>query len=540
MEAKSQGGKILVIDDLADWRDMMGGLLREAGYEVQSAGDADEAMRLLRQGPYHVAVVDIRLDEQDEHNREGLALAARMKEYFPELAILILSGYADIPAVKYALQPRDNGLRIAFDFLEKHEISKLLPSIENAFANAARVNPRLEIEPGEAWSWSRLQDDLDCLQPLSPEAARGEITDLLQRIFHPAERIHVRPMRDGHSSAAVILVTPVMRGIAQTDVVVKFNERQKAERESGNYDTYVENYVGGARRTQRLDYRATARLGGIAYSFVGAEATDFQRFSQAYARHGTSAMQGILDNLFKETCYNWYTSTLRDDPRPRSLSAGYKEWLRLSAPRLASALNDIVGRGEGGLLAWRDPHLPGQLPIILEERGVELANPLPLSQSAFAYTGPYCFTHGDLHEGNILVDSHDQTWLIDFYHTGESHPVRDFAMLESAIKLSLQRSDCPVAVLYDWERGLLHAGGLTQAPAWDPPLRLDAELDKATRLIRHTRALLLDVLPGMTMRDYQISLYFHALKAMTLGRKLDARQRLHALICAALLAEVLQ
>jgi hypothetical protein len=462
-----------------------------------------------------------------------------MKEYFPELAILILTGHADIDSVKYALQPREDGRRVAFDFLEKHEISELLVSIESAFANAARVNPLLQILPEDDLSWPRLQDDIDCLHALSAGTARGEISDILQRIFYTAERIYVRPMQDGHSSAAVVLVTPVVHDIPQTDVVVKFNEREKAAREARNYDTYVENYVGGARRTQRLDYRATARLGGIAYSFVGAEATDFHRFSQAYVRYDASDLQNILNNLFKETCQNWYMRTLRDDSSRRSLSAGYKEWLRLSAPKLSAALNDIVGRGEGGHLAWQDPRRPAQSPIILSERGVELTNPLPLSHSAFAYTGPYCFTHGDLHEGNILVDNHEQTWLIDFYHTGESHPVRDFAMLESAIKLSLQQSDCPLAVLYEWERELLQAETLTQEPAWNPPLRLDPELDKATRLIRHTRALLSQVLPDMTMRDYQISLYFHALKAMTLAGKLDARQRLHALICAALLAEAL-
>jgi hypothetical protein len=65
-------------------------------------------------------------------------------------------------------------------------------------------------------------------------------------------------------------------------------------------------------------------------------------------------------------------------------------------------------------------------------------------------------------------------------------------------------------------------------------------LVKATELIGHIRALLSQILPDMTMRDYRISLYFHALKAMTLTREFGERQRLHMLFSAALLAEMLK
>ncbi|MEW5958143.1 MAG: response regulator [Chloroflexota bacterium] len=540
MAAALSGGKILVVDDLPDWRDMIGGLLKDAGYDVHVAADADEAMRLLRQQPYHVAIVDLRLDERDENNKEGLVLAERMKEFLPELAILFLTGHADIPAVKYALKPRADRSSIAFDFLEKHEIPHLLQRIEIAFAQAARVNPQLHIEFDPPLNWLTLQHNIDCLQSLSPELARLELTDLLQRLFHTAESITVKPMNNGHSSAAVVLVTPTMYGLAQTDVVVKFNHRRKAEGESANYDRYVENYVGGARRTQRLSSRATAILGGIAYSFVGAEATEFLRLSHAYATQPVERIKTILDNLFKETCHKWYTNTLKPNPLPQSLSAGYKEWLRLDNSKLGAALAEIVERHPTAHLSFTEPRRPTQSELLFADRAIKLASPLALMQSALAYTGPYCFTHGDLHEGNILVDTHLQTWLIDFYHTRPAHPVRDFAMLESAIKFSLQRSDCPAAVLYDWERSLLAVESLTDRPGSKPPLQLDVEMAKATELIWHIRALLSRILPGATVRDYQISLYFHALKGMTLSGKFSERQRLHAVMAAALLAEILQ
>jgi hypothetical protein len=50
---------------------------------------------------------------------------------------------------------------------------------------------------------------------------------------------------------------------------------------------------------------------------------------------------------------------------------------------------------------------------------------------------------------------------------------------------------------------------------------------------------LAQLIPAHTLRDYLIALYFYALKALTLSKKLSERQRLHAFFSAALLAEIL-
>ena len=41
------------------------------------------------------------------------------------------------------------------------------------------------------------------------------------------------------------------------------------------------------------------------------------------------------------------------------------------------------------------------------------------------------FVHGDLNGANILVDSHDNIWIIDFFHSHRGHIVRDLAKLEN-------------------------------------------------------------------------------------------------------------
>ncbi len=532
-------GRILVVDDSADWRAMIGGLLSDAGYEVQVAEDEDTAMRLLRRQPYHVAVIDLRLDERDEQNRSGLALAGRMKEYFPEIAIIMLTAYADVRSIKTALEPRPQGGSIAYDFLEKFEIARLLPRVQMTFEKGVKVNPRLEVILDPTLNWAQLRDDIDCLQALDLDEAESEITDLLQRLFHDAQQIRMKSLNNGHSGASVVLISALSEGIPQTDVVVKFDERSKAEQEATNYDRYVDKYIGGARRTQRLDFRSTARLGGIAYSFIGGEPSQFRRFGNVYRDSSITILKDILDDLFLETCHMWYAAPMSANDSKQALGACYRGWLALNNSKLRAALLELVRTFDGQEIRVSTPNQPFQSPFFLKGKDIQLASPLHLSNAVFSYEGPFCFTHGDLHEGNILVDDHNQTWLLDFYQTGPAHPARDFALLECTIKFYLQASDCSMAALLDWERSLQGVGRLTQVSIANVFTEVDQDLVKATEIILHLRNLLARLAPTVTYREYLISLYFHTLKGMTLAGKFSQRQRLHALVSAALLAELL-
>jgi Ternary complex associated domain 9 len=44
---------------------------------------------------------------------------------------------------------------------------------------------------------------------------------------------------------------------------------------------------------------------------------------------------------------------------------------------------------------------------------------------------PFCYVHGDLNWANVMIDGHDNVWLIDFFHTHHGHLLKDFAKLEN-------------------------------------------------------------------------------------------------------------
>lgn len=118
--------RILVVDDLPDWRSTLGGLLEDEGYEVQVAGTSSRALEILGSDHFDLAVLDIRLDETDEGNTEGLSLAAEIKKHWPEVKIVIITGYGTPEIMREALEPDTDGNTLAADYIPKTETEELV------------------------------------------------------------------------------------------------------------------------------------------------------------------------------------------------------------------------------------------------------------------------------------------------------------------------------------------------------------------------------------------------------------------------------
>src|SRR5690349_15272804 len=111
--------RTLIVDDLPDMRDTLARILKDADFEVFKASSIEEALAILQTTRVHVAVLDVRLDENDKDNEDGLALMYQIRRLDPTIAIIILTGYASVKMVQVALQPDKAGEPPAFDFLQK-------------------------------------------------------------------------------------------------------------------------------------------------------------------------------------------------------------------------------------------------------------------------------------------------------------------------------------------------------------------------------------------------------------------------------------
>jgi DNA-binding NtrC family response regulator len=94
--------RVLVVDDISDYLDDLELLLSEE-HQVVRAASAEEARKILDTQPVDVALVDIRLDENDEENVDGLELLRWMRGAHPSVRVVMMSAYKEFDYAVEAL-----------------------------------------------------------------------------------------------------------------------------------------------------------------------------------------------------------------------------------------------------------------------------------------------------------------------------------------------------------------------------------------------------------------------------------------------------
>jgi DNA-binding NtrC family response regulator len=119
--------KVLVVDDEEALRFLLASELEAEAFEVQSAGDGDEAIDLVRKKSeqadrFDVVLLDIKMPRVD-----GFEVLKYVKSNIPETKVIMLTAYAD---VKNAIESLRLG---ASDFVSKpYDLDDILTSINRA------------------------------------------------------------------------------------------------------------------------------------------------------------------------------------------------------------------------------------------------------------------------------------------------------------------------------------------------------------------------------------------------------------------------
>jgi CheY-like chemotaxis protein len=127
-------GRVLVVDDNPDLRELIGDALVHEGYEVTLASDGKEGAEALRHGTTDLAITDIFMPEKD-----GIEMIGLLKKEFPDMPILAISGavkHSSHVGVDYLSVARkfgaDRVLRKPFDIDELLElVEEVIPDQES-------------------------------------------------------------------------------------------------------------------------------------------------------------------------------------------------------------------------------------------------------------------------------------------------------------------------------------------------------------------------------------------------------------------------
>ncbi|MEO1710938.1 MAG: response regulator, partial [Pseudomonadota bacterium] len=101
---------ILVVDDEADIRDLIAGILEDEGHSCRLARDSDEALIAIENRKPHLVVLDIWLNGS---RLDGLEVLNIIKRVHPDLPIVIISGHGNIETAVTAIK------RGAYDYIPK-------------------------------------------------------------------------------------------------------------------------------------------------------------------------------------------------------------------------------------------------------------------------------------------------------------------------------------------------------------------------------------------------------------------------------------
>ncbi|MGH7125599.1 MAG: sigma-54-dependent transcriptional regulator, partial [Stellaceae bacterium] len=133
---------ILVVDDEADIRMLVCGVLQDEGYETRQAGNSSEALAALRSRLPSLLVLDIWLQGSE---LDGIEILRITRQETPNLAVVMISGHGTIETAVAAIKMG------AYDFIEKpFKSDRLLLVVERAIqaARLKRENEELRLRAG--------------------------------------------------------------------------------------------------------------------------------------------------------------------------------------------------------------------------------------------------------------------------------------------------------------------------------------------------------------------------------------------------------
>ena len=152
---------ILIVDDEADIRDLVAGILEDEGHRTRTAAHSDAALEAIAQRRPQLVFLDIWIQGS---KLDGLQLLDVIKEQNPDVPVVMISGHGNIETAVSAIK------RGAYDFIEKPFKAD-----------------RLVLVAERALETSRLKREVKDLRQRTPDASRiigqsGAVNQLRQTI----------------------------------------------------------------------------------------------------------------------------------------------------------------------------------------------------------------------------------------------------------------------------------------------------------------------------------------------------------------------
>ncbi len=195
-------GRILVVDDDADMVELLVETLETAGHTVASATGAAGALAVLDAGPMDVVLTDLHM-----RGMSGLELSAEVQARFPELPVIVLTGFGTMSAAVEAMRAG------VYDFLAKPvELEQLELSVARALRHRRLTREVQQLRktqrashPGGIVGESAAMSGL---YALLPRAAQADVPVLINGETGTGKELVARALHEGsrHPDAPFVAI----------------------------------------------------------------------------------------------------------------------------------------------------------------------------------------------------------------------------------------------------------------------------------------------------------------------------------------------
>lgn len=539
---------ILCIENDQNFLDTYAELLTLHGFRVLKASDLAKAEELLNSNAVHLAIVDLRLTEDnDSDDQSGLQfLQNNQHRYLPKI---VLTAHPSLETTRASLRFNEQGQSPAVDYLDKrYAYNELISSVMDALGRRINFDLDIQLKADSFMELARkLAADTSGLEkyhakvnPVDEEQLQmyaDELETLVRRAFREEATILVDIELLPEQFSAIAWVTPVRDSIKADRRLMKLGTASWLHAELAGYKWTEKNYPVRSSLCLEIDPPIeSAHFGSFLSTRSGsAIATKSQRFKEYYTLHSSQEISEMIEDLFERAQENLYSQEC--PPRQdTSLQTIYKTRLGYNSniEQQRQMFEDILHRLERQRLIKRN----AQDIIFDVANSTKVITPNPvdylLSKGERAEV-LQLMSIGAIDPSHLLVDNKDSAWVTEFGAFGPAPCMFDFTALEAKIHLEWLSSSQLTPTLRDCEMQLCAKDSFGDDLSLERVS--DAALRKAVAAIAQVR-LAARATGGFDEIAYIWGLLLHAGRFLMTNASLEIRQR--ALFIAGLLCKALE
>jgi CheY-like chemotaxis protein len=438
---------LLVDDEEVKEHEKIARLDKDDRITLVPVGSLEEARREIADRFFHLALVDLQLDPDDDSNVDGQYLLRELYDSRPTCRRILFTSTSaehrdsisklanpDGPLIHGAIDKGD----FAHDWvrwLKKRAVDWQTQQLEVEGLEALRSSLPDALFDGAADSDGQVRTTDEELKHVISKLFTSDRADDDVEAGAEIVRVQLQPLPGGESRAVVLLARLVSRDeLGAVTCVLKIAPKKESSDERHRYESFARFRVSAERRAELLGSYLGDTVGAAAYAFAGRSPDEIIDLEALFKQESDEVLP-ILDRLFEnESSDLWRVlADAGSDQLPADLGTFFSEAYDLKPLKVGKEVDDYLTKhaSEYGLVRGKQAFEPESHDAKLELPSAKFYGDAKVRTSYHAGV-----IHGDLNATNVLILDEDRMRLIDFRHARVGPIAVDFAALETSVRLA--------------------------------------------------------------------------------------------------------